>query len=123
VQSGTVMGLVRQFRLQGVVAVALICALLFIWRSSAPFPPERAVSEDSSLRLAAASASEGVLNLLTVHISPSRIVQTCVDEWKRDRGRLVSPETLAQVEGVAGRKGDAAVQWREIRAILDKKAK
>jgi len=57
VEQGSVMGLVRRFRLEGVLAAAIACALLFIWQSSSPFPPERAPAE-SDTHLAAASARD-----------------------------------------------------------------
>jgi hypothetical protein len=119
VRTGTVMGLVRQFRLQGVVAVAIVCAFLFIWRSSTPFPPERAPAE-SERQLAAASASEGLLNLLMSHIPPNRIMQACVKEWRVDRGRLVTEDRLARMMAVAESKAAPVEQWRQIRALLDK---
>jgi len=121
-QTGTVMGLVRRFRLQGVLFVVIACALLFIWQSSAPFPPERA-SAKSDVQLAAASASEGLLNLLMVHIPANRIVSACVEEWRKDRGRLVRAEKLARIEDVVAQKAHPVAQWREIRALLNKTTK
>jgi hypothetical protein len=115
------MALARRFRLQGVIAVALVCGLLFIWRSSAPFPPERAAAIGSDTRLAAASAGEGLRNLLAQHIPVDRVVSVCVAEWSKDRGRLAAPDTLAQMEAIAGRKTHPAVEWREIRDLLKNK--
>jgi hypothetical protein len=123
VQTGTVMGLVRQFRLQGFLGVVIVCALLFIWQSSSPFPPERLALVDADTKLAAASASEGLVNLLTCHIPANRIMTACVEEWRKDRGRLVSEETLARIKAVTERKAHPVAQWREIRALLDKKLK
>jgi hypothetical protein len=122
VQQGSVMGLINRFRLQGVLAAAIVCALLFVWQSSAPFPPERAVAE-SDTRLAAASASQGLLNLLAHHIPANRLLGACVAEWRRDRGRVVSPDKLAQIESIAAQKAPPLTQWRQIRVLLDRKAK
>jgi hypothetical protein len=119
VHTGTMMGLVRRFRLQGVLFVAIACALLFIWQSSAPFPPERAVAK-SDLQLAAASASEGLLNLLTVHIPANRIVAACVEEWRKDRGRLVGADKLSRMGDIVAQKAHPVEQWREIQALLNK---
>jgi hypothetical protein len=120
VESGTVMGLVRRFRLQGVLAVALACALLFIWQSSVPFPPERAdAGSEAEMRMVAASAGEGLRNLLAHHIPPTRILSACVAEWRKDRGRLVAPDKLARIEGIAAHGAHPVAQWREIRAALD----
>jgi hypothetical protein len=121
VEQGTVMGLARQFRLQGVLAVALVCALLFIWQSSAPFPPERTSSGSDDTRLAAASAGEGLRNLLAHHIAPNRLMSACVAEWRKDRGRLVPEDRLRRIEGIAALHADPVEQWREIRALLDSK--
>jgi hypothetical protein len=114
------MGLVRHFRLQGVLAVAIACALLFIWQSSSPFPPERAPIE-SDTRLAAASASQGLLNLLSHHIPAGRLMTASIAEWKRDRGRLVPPDKMTQIESIAAQNLHPVTQWRQIRATLDKK--
>lgn len=117
VEQGTVMGLARRFRLQGVLAVALVCALLFIWQSSMPFPPERrAPAADTGL--VAASAGEGLRNLLAHHIPAGRVMSACVAEWRRDRGRLVAPEKLVRIENIAAQHTHPVDQWREIRAEL-----
>ena len=123
-ERGTVMGLARQLRLQGVLAVAIVCALLFIWQSSAPFPPERGAGKDSDLRLVAASASQGLRNLLAHNIPAGRVVSVCVAEWRKDRGRLVAADQLARIESIAAsRTAHPVTQWREIRAELDLKRK
>jgi hypothetical protein len=122
VEPGSVMGLMRRFRLQGALAAAIVCALLFIWQSSSPFPPERARAE-SDTHLAAASARQGLLNLLAHHIPTNRLVSACVTEWRRDRGRLVPPDKLAQIESIAAQNAHPLTQWRQIRALLDKKTK
>jgi hypothetical protein len=122
VDQGSVMGLVRRFRLQGVLAAAILCALLFIWQSSSPFPPERAPLE-SDTHLAAASAGQGLLNLLSHHIPPERLMTACIAEWKRDRGRLVPADKMAQIENIAAQNLHPLTQWRQIRATLDKKSK
>jgi len=123
-----VMGLARRLRLQGALAVSMVCALLFIWRSSMPFPPERSVSADADMRLAATSASQGLRNLLAHHIPAGRIVSVCVAEWRKDRGRLVAADRLARIEAIAAggnaaRTAHPVTQWREIRAELDLKRK
>lgn len=117
-EQGSVMGLMRQFRLQGLLAALLACALLFIWQSSVPFPPERPATERRDFTLAAASASEGLLNLLTRHIGPREIVKTCVAEWRRDKGRKAPPEKLARIEGIAAENAHPLRQWEEIREAL-----
>jgi hypothetical protein len=132
-ERGTVMGLARRFRLQGVLAVAILCALLFIWQASTPFPPERATPADvdmrlvaaapSDMRLTAASASQGLRNLLAQNIPAGRIVSVCVAEWRRDRGRLVAADKMARIEAIAARTAHPVMQWREIRAELDLKRK
>jgi hypothetical protein len=75
------------------------------------------------VQLAAASVSEGLLNLLMVHIPANRIVGACVEEWRKDRGRLVGAEKLARIEDVVAQKAHPVAQWREIRALLDKTKK
>ena len=41
VETGTVMGLARHYRLQGFLIGILAVAMLFLWRASNPFPPPR----------------------------------------------------------------------------------
>jgi hypothetical protein len=120
-EQGSLMALARRFRLQGVIAVSLICALLFIWQASSPFPPEQPAAPDADVRLAAASAGEGLQNLLAHHIPANRVVAACVAEWRKDRGRLAAPDTIAQMEAIAARKAHPAEQWREIRELLRKR--
>jgi hypothetical protein len=124
VESGTIMGLARRFRLQGVLAVAIACALLFIWQSSAPFPPERSSPAGDDIRLFAASAGEGLRNLLAHHIPANRLIGACVAEWRKDRGRLAPADQLARLESIAAQKYTHPIaQWREIRATLGGKKK
>jgi hypothetical protein len=120
-EQGSIMALARRFRLQGVMAVSLICAILFIWQSSAPFPPERQQTPDDDMRLAAASASEGLRNLLAHHIPANRIVAACVAEWRKDRGRLAAPDTIAHMEAISAQKAHPAAQFQEIRELLKKR--
>ena len=92
--------------LQGFIAVLMVCALLFIWQSSMPFPPQRSVAKERDFELAAASAGEGLRNMLTRHIPPAKIIEVCVKESGRDSIPAIS---------------DPVAAWNELRRAKKRK--
>ena len=121
VQQGTIVGLALQLRLQGLIAVLLTCALLFIWQSSVPFPPGPTSSQAQDFTLIGAGTSEALPNLLARHIARARLMKTCVAEWRRDRGRKAGETKIARIENIAASNAPALRQWEDIRTILGEK--
>ena len=116
-QSGTIMGLLRRFRLQGLLAALTSASLLFFWRSSAPFPPMPEPARDSGLKISGTGSGEALRNLLERRISPSALIQSCVQEWTRDFARRAEPQTVAEVSKAADEKARIVEQWEKIRGI------
>ena len=118
-QTGTVVGLLRRLRLQGLLAALIAASLLFVWRSSAPFPPVPEPS-DENLKLFGAGSGEALRNLLERRIPPSALIRACLDEWTRDFARRAGPDTVAEAEKAADAKNQPAEQWEKISRLVYK---
>jgi hypothetical protein len=78
-QSGTIVGLARRFRLAGAGLALIACALLWIWRAAASFPPPTPAAPTN--RMAGRASSSGLLTLLRRHIPASDIASACWNQW------------------------------------------
>jgi hypothetical protein len=121
VERGGVMSLIRQFRLQGVLGVVLLCAVLLFWQASFPFPPPAETSTRDDAVLQGPATVEGLQNLLSHHIAPAKLMPACVAEWRHDRGRRVRDEAFGRIEKIAGSAGNPVGQWKEIRQVISEK--
>jgi len=74
--------LIREFNLGWLIAAIAILAGLFIWQQSSPFLPPRGGDEGERIVTGKDSAS-GFVNLLRRGITPRRLVQACVEQWKK----------------------------------------
>lgn len=87
--TGSVLGLVHKYRLDGALWGLLAVAIVFVWSNAAGFPPP------SERRLAAATASHdsraGLAQLLRRQIPTARIVEVCISEWERTNTRAKVP--------------------------------
>ncbi len=117
--------LIRKYRLHGAVAALGLVAALFIWKHTACFvPPHR--TEDESARgdlVGGRDSTEGFTNLLRRTIPPARILETCVEEWRRSVAHqpreLDRVETaLAAEQAKPARARDGAAAYRAIRRVL-----
>ena len=119
-ESGSVVGLARQFRLVGLAIGLALCAALFIWRNAGGFPPPEPARAGE--RLSGRTSQAGLLTLLKRHIPPTELAAVCWREWSIANRGEVSPERRAQAEAIvaasAGRPVEAA---REIQALLHAK--
>jgi hypothetical protein len=119
-ESGSVVGIARQFRLTGLAIGLALCAGLFIWRNAASFPPPEAASADR--HLSGRTSQAGLLTLLKRHIPPAELAAVCWREWAITHGREVSPERCAQAEAIlAASAGRPLEATREIQALLHAK--
>ena len=116
-ESGSVVGMARQFRLTGLAIGLALAAALFIWRNASGFPPPEAAR--SGERLSGRTSQAGLLTLLKRHIPPAELAAVCWREWLSANGRQVSPERRRQVEAIlAGAAGRPVEATREIQALL-----
>ncbi len=123
-QTSNIAGLIRQFRLHGLVVGLLVLALLFIWKSAASLVPPHAV-EAPSPYVAGKDAAGGFVNLLRRHVPGTKVLDLCVTEWKKSRARLVPAVKLQQIQAVLeaentrpARQRDAVAAYNQISAIL-----
>ena len=116
-ESGSVVGMARQFRLMGVVLGLGICALLFIWRNATSFPPPP--SARVAERHAGRTSHSGLVTLLRRHIPTSEVAAVCWREWLSTNRAHTPPDLCSKAEAIlassAGRPLDAA---REIQNLL-----
>src|SRR5581483_10830317 len=91
-ESGSVMGMARQFRLMGLALGLGICAAIFIWRNASGFPPP--VPMPPGARYSGRTSFAGLLTLLKRHIQPSELAAVCWKEWLATNRREVNPDRL-----------------------------
>jgi hypothetical protein len=121
-ESGSIVGMARQFRLTGLAIGLALVAGLFIWRNAAAFPPP--VAGMPSDRLSGRTSHAGLLTLLKRHIPPAELAAVCWREWLATNGGQASPEVRTQAEAVLARAGGNPVETaREIQTLLDAKGR
>lgn len=79
-ETGSILGLVHKYRLDGALWGLLALAFVFVWSHAAGFPPARAVLTGT---IAGHDARGGLAQLLRRQIPASRVVESCVVEWER----------------------------------------
>ncbi|MCL4217770.1 MAG: hypothetical protein KJ052_12300 [Candidatus Hydrogenedentes bacterium] len=87
VRTPGVVALAYEYRLHGIMATALILALLFVWKNATSirppdFEPGTSMADTVSEGHDAAS---GLVDLLRRGIVPSKVLQTCVQEWRKSQ--------------------------------------
>jgi hypothetical protein len=82
-ESGSIAGLARRYRLQGLLAGLLIVAALFVWNRSVSFPPPNSYEHETESFVAGADARTMFVGLLGRHLSPGSLINACVAEWNR----------------------------------------
>jgi hypothetical protein len=118
VESGSVAGLARKYRLEGLAAALLALAGLYLWKNSVSFLPPRE-SEHEEILTSAKDASSGLANLLRRNIPASELIRTCVAQWEKDRdGARYPAAKVERVRAIANRGGDPAAAYAEIGRIL-----
>jgi hypothetical protein len=116
-ETGSIAGLARHYRLQGLVLGLVLTASLFIWKSAAGFPPPRVESTGERASVMGEDSAGAFLNLLRRNIRRNDIIVTCVEQWRKmfqrtagpglativdlaERGRATPVETYAQIQQV-----------------------
>jgi hypothetical protein len=123
-----VAGLMRQYRLQGVLLALALIAALFLWKNSLPLvpPPPGEADEGRGALVQGKEASAGFASLLRRGISPADILFTCFAEWKsacarqpRAAARLPAIEKIIEEEkGRPPRSRRPVEAWQAIQRIL-----
>lgn len=114
VESGSVGALIRRYRLAGAALILVLTGLLFIWRQSGHFLPERPLSPRAAL--VNLNASTGLVNLLRRHIPPSRLIAACAAEWKRSLAVLpyAQRHRASRLDAALAQPSDPLAQYRTI---------
>ena len=81
VETGSVAKLMRKYHLEGAMAVLILVAGLFLWRSASSLLPSRAPSADQAV--IGRDSLEGMTALLRRGIAERDLVRICVEEWKK----------------------------------------
>jgi hypothetical protein len=116
-ESGSVVALARRFRLLGTAAGLAVCAVLFLWKNAAAFPPPAPAAHAESL--AGRTSLSGLVTLLRRHVPPADLAATCWRKWLVSNRRGLSPERLHRAEMILRDRGRAPVDAiREIQSIL-----
>jgi hypothetical protein len=119
-ESGSVVGIARQFRLMGLAIGLALCAALFIWKNGSSFPPLEPARAGE--RLSGRTSQAGLLTLLKRHIPPAELAAVCWREWSIANRGEVSPDRRAQAEAIlAASPGRPVEATREIQALLHAK--
>jgi hypothetical protein len=98
-----IMGLVRKYNLEGVVAAVFLIGLLYVWRQSASLVPP--LPADPSLPAEVTEgrdAAAGFANLLRRSISHRQLLDICLEEWKRAFAHRLdnSPYVVGQLDAI-----------------------
>ena len=115
-QEGSVVGLMRRFRLMGMALGFAICAALFIWRNTTAFPPPVATLQKTGA--SGRTSRSGLLTLLRRHIPVSELATVCWNEWIATNRRGVSAEGATRAREIARRETDPVKALREIQPIV-----
>ncbi len=94
-ETGSVVVLLRKYRLEGALTMLALVAGLFIWRNSSSFLPTR-----ESLReepVAGRDSSEGMTALLHRSVPERELLQTCWTQWSRSAAPQARAEQMKSV--------------------------
>lgn len=92
--------LLRQYRLHGLAAVALLLALLYLWQNTfplAPLPPETSDKGEPG-HVVGRDATLGLINLLRRGLPPRRLLRVCLEHWKDTAGRKAATHITTAME-------------------------
>ena len=114
-ESGSIAGLARRYKLQGLVAGLLILVALFIWNQSVSFPPPAEFASGQEKQVLGADARNTFAGLIARHLTPEALMESCVAEWNR-----VKPRQRITSEVPA--KADPVETYRQLQENLPKRS-
>ena len=120
-ESGSLMGLVRRYRLAPALGVLLALAMLFIWRGSTSLAPAH---ESTGTTIEGRASVTGLTNLLRRTIPEKQLISVCIEEWKKAKTVLAGYQTsrLGRVEQAAVQGGGPVETYQAITKILREKS-
>ncbi len=120
-ESGSLMGLLRRYRLTAALCILLCWGVLFIWRGSSSLLPHR---PSGAVVLTGRTSVAGLTNLLRRSISEKQLIATCLEEWKNSKTVMPAYQSagLARMElSAAENTGSPVDAYRKIAKILQEK--
>jgi hypothetical protein len=98
VQRPGIAGLMRKYRLEGMVACLVALAVFMIWRQAAVFAPRPADLRNKDRREGVGSSVDGWTGLMRQHIHPKDLLRTGHQAWRGSAvAARVPEERMAQV--------------------------
>lgn len=113
-ESGSIAGLLRRYRLIGLVAGLLVLAALFFWKNAVRFPPAPAAEREAETVVVESGSQDMLAGLLETHIGSDQLIDICVAEWNRVRRNR-------QITSGAWKGQDPVAAYRTIAAELHQK--
>jgi hypothetical protein len=113
-ESGSIAALARRYKLQGLIAGLLLLVGLFIWNQSVSFPPPPPFETDRDSRVVGADARGMFAGLISRHLTPQALIESCIAEWNR-----VKPQQRITTE--LSRKTDPVATYRQLQESLHSK--
>jgi hypothetical protein len=117
-ETGSVATLLRKYRLEGAVAVLVLAAALFLWRSASSFLPPR--SKRDAEAVAGRDAMDGMTALLVRGIPEKNLLNACFAEWSKSAPR---ESRAAAVEDQIRVARDPVEAYRAACRVLRKETK
>ncbi|HMP81950.1 MAG TPA: DUF4350 domain-containing protein [Verrucomicrobiota bacterium] len=130
VETTGIAGLMRKYRLHGLVGGLLLLAVLFIWKNSTSLLPPHADERQRGV-LAGKDAAGGFVNLLRRNISDGDVLNTCFAEWKKAcpqpganaAARMEQARSILEIENNRPRRERNPIEaYRKICSALNTRA-
>jgi hypothetical protein len=116
-ETGSIAGLARRFRLQGLLLGLLLTACLFIWKSAAGFPPPARAAQ-STQSVTGEDSSSAFINLLRRNIKKEDILSTCVEAWRKMYQRKAGPGLATAIDLAVGGSKTPTQTYAQIQKLL-----
>jgi len=97
-EGGSVAGLMRRYRLQGLIASLLVLAGLYVWKASSPLLPRADTAIAGTTGLRGFSAASGLVTLLERSIAAPKLLDVCIGEFQSTTGRGLAEQSRRKLE-------------------------
>ncbi len=115
-ESGSIAGLARRYKLQGLIAGLLVLVALFIWNQSVSFPPPAEFASGQEKQVLSADARSTFPGLIARHLTPQALMESCVAEWNRVKHQQRITSDLPA-------KADSVETYRQLQENLPKRSR
>jgi len=119
VETGSVVKLMRQYRLEGAMAMLAVVAALFLWRSASSFLPPRQARATAAV--AGRESIEGLSALLHRGVGEKDLLDTCFAEWSKSARRDQRAALVEQEIARSGKRNPVEAYRAASRMLTEKK--